>query len=131
MLGELGDALLGYVHFPIGAEQRFTFFFDEQINEAIAAVRLQFFEGAGFYLVNEHPVVMVSAHAVIELPDREILSAVEIEIVELHVECVYDFKNNCPKLAVRFAFNCNVQRGAFENQRFFNALGWAERGGFG
>ena len=84
--GESGDALLGYVHFPIGAEQSFTFFIDTQINEAIAAVRPQFFEGAGSGLVDEHPVVVVSPHAVIELPDREILGAVEIEIIDLYME---------------------------------------------
>jgi hypothetical protein len=38
--GESGDALLGHVHFPVGAEQRFTLFVDAQVNEAIAAVRL-------------------------------------------------------------------------------------------
>jgi hypothetical protein len=46
--GESGDALLGYVHFPVGAEQRFTLFVDAQVNEAIAAVRLQLFKRAGF-----------------------------------------------------------------------------------
>lgn len=129
--GESGDALLGYVHFPVGAEQRFTLFVDAQVNEAIAAVRLQLFEGAGFDLVNEHPVVVVSAHAVIELPDREILGAVEIEIIELHMEFVFGFKIDCSRLAVRFAFNRDVQFGAFKNQRRVDAFGWAERGGFG
>lgn len=121
--GESGDALLGDVHFPISAEQRFTFFVDAQVNEAIAAVRLQLFEGAGFGLLNEHSVVVISAHAVIELPDREILVAVEIEIVELHVEFVLGFKSDCPRLAVRFAFNRDVQLGAFENQRRVDAFG--------
>lgn len=129
--GESGDALLGYVHFPVSAEQRFACFVDAQVNEAIAAVRLQLFERAGFGLVNEYPVVVVSAHAVIELPDREILVAVEIEIVELHVEFILGFKIDCPRLAVRFAFNRDVQLGAFENQRRVDAFGWAERGGLG
>lgn len=95
--------MLGYVHFPVGAEQHFTLFVDAQINESIAAIRLQFFEGAGSGLVNEHPVVVVSTHAVIKLPDREILGAVIIEIVELHVEFVYGFKIDRPRLVMRFA----------------------------
>jgi hypothetical protein len=46
--GESGGALLGYVHFPVSAEQRFMFFVDAQVNEAIAAIRLQLFKRAGF-----------------------------------------------------------------------------------
>jgi hypothetical protein len=46
--GESGDALLWDVRFPVSAEQRFVFFVDAQVNEAIAAVRLQLSEHAGF-----------------------------------------------------------------------------------
>ncbi|WP_375122873.1 hypothetical protein [Pseudomonas sp. LW8] len=46
--GESGDASIWSVHAPVSAEQRLTFFVDAQVNEAIAAVRLQLFKRAGF-----------------------------------------------------------------------------------